>query len=834
MSTQRHLSLWLLIAALLSLPVAAAAAPDPAYTAIRNARPDGRSVPVNNLVLERDVYRFQFDSGAFHFLSPVEGRTVGAVFVGKGSYRLSPAKESERRQFALSSGADPKTFETFTDNFDDLLLLFADDTAKEIEIHAPMRTGSLDARAAALYEVYLKRQKKDFRTNFHLRVLQDVLNEPNLTSGVFMALIDGKKHTPVLAAVDPNGSEAIRIGFRMGGEDTMFFVADPNRGGIWYHCDQKGEVDRKRASPEKVLADAQHYIVETSIERDEDLAGNTEIQFQTLVPNLRVLPVDLTENLRIQEVSYAVAAEGAEPAWKPAAWVQEEKKEDAEVAVIFPEPLGKKGTGVRLKVSYKGDEVLRDGGDKNYYVGARTSWYANLGGFADPATFELTYRVPAGNEIISVGRQLEAKDEGTQSVSKWKTDHPVQVAGFNYGKFKKFEKQDEYSKVAVGVFTNPGTPNIIREINSAMSGEDFRSASWEGFETDDAAPRESLGKVNTEKLAESSLADGLNSARLFTTYFGKLPQTHVYITQQSDFGFGQSWPSLIFMPYISFLDGTQRQRLDMAGAKDFVDQVGYHEFAHQWWGHMVGAATYRDQWIEEGFSEFSAAVAVQHTRNWGEYDRFWRERRKEILNVFPGNATGAWEAGPVTNGFRLATPKNPSAYRLLIYPKGGYILHMLRMMMYDPSSQDPDAKFKDMMRDFTSTHGGKFATTADFQKIVEKHMVPAMNATGDGKMDWFFNQWVYGYEVPRYVSDLKISSSGGDYVITGTIRQEGVSKDFRALVPIYVELSKTETARVALLPLVGESSSQVNLTVKLPKKPRRALVNARGELLARD
>lgn len=836
MPAYRHLCLRLSIAVLLFLPLAASAAPDPAYTALRNARIDGRSVPVNGLVVERDVYRFQFDSGAFHFLAPVDGRTVGAVFVGKGSYRLSPAKESERRQLALSSGADPKTFETLSDDFEQLVLLFADDTAKEIEFNAqsPMKTGSPDSRAVEVYDNYLKRQKKDFRTNFHLRVLQDLLNEPNLSSGVFMAFIDGKKYPPALAAVDPNGAEALRVGFRLGGEDTLFLVFDANRGGFWYHCDQKGEVDRKRAAPEKFLTDVLDYTIDTNIQRNEDLAGTTIVRFQPLVANLRVVPVFLLRTLRIQDASYTTA-EGDSPEWKPLAFVQEEEKEDANVAVIFPEPLAK-GATVRMKVSYKGDKVLRDGGDKNYYVGARESWYPNLGIFTDQAMYELTYRVPAGNEIISVGKQIEKRDEGTQSVSKWKTEHPVQVAGFNYGKFQKFEKKDEISKLSIEVYTNPGTPDIIREIKAAMSGdEDFRSASWEGFETEDAAPRESLGTMNTAKLAEAAITDGINSAQLFTAYFGKLPQSHVAITQQSDFGFGQSWPSLIFLPYISFLDGTQRNRLGMgAGTKDFVDVVGPHEFAHQWWGHRVGAATYRDQWIEEGFSEFSAALVVQHTRNWGAYDRFWSERRKEILSVVPGNATGAWEAGPVTQGYRASTQRNPAAYRLLAYPKGGYILHMLRMMMYDPTAQDPDAKFKEMMWDFTSTYGGKFASTADFQKIVEKHMVPAMNATGDGKVDWFFNQWVYGYEVPRYVSDLKIKTSGDESVITGTVRQEGVSKDFRALVPIYVELSKTETARVALLPLVGESSSQVNLTVKLPKKPRRALVNARGELLARD
>ncbi|MFL6196768.1 MAG: M1 family aminopeptidase [Thermoanaerobaculia bacterium] len=817
-----------LLALVLVPSLAGAAAADPTYAALRAARPDGRAVPVSGLVLERDVYRFQFDSGAFHFLAPVAGRTVGAVFVGRGSYRLSPAKESERRQLALASGGD-RNFETLADDFDSLVLLFADDTAQEIELHAPVKAGAPDGRAVDVYEGYLKRQRKEYHNNFQLRVLQDLLNQPGLMSGVFMAFIDGKKYPPALAAVDPNGAEALRVGFRLGEEDTVLFVPDANKGGLWYHCDRKGEVDSKRRSPEKKLTDTLDYTVETTIERDTDLAGATTIRFQALVPGVRVLPVNLQPTLRIQEGSFAVeAAGGGEPAWKPVAFVQEEEKEDSDVAVIFPEPLAK-GSTVRLKLAYKGDKVLYDGGDKNYFVRARESWYPNLGAFSDPAAFDLTYRVPAGNDIISVGKKLEERTEGKQTVSHWRTDMPVQVAGFNYGKFKATERRDETSGIDVQVYTNPGTPDIIRRINSTMSAGSFDDDEEEG-----PAPGASLGKVNTGRLAEGALADALNSARLFTAYFGPLPQSHVAVTQQSDMSFGQSWPSLIFMPYMAFLDGTQRQRLGMVGAKDFVDQVGYHEFAHQWWGHLVGAETYRDQWLEEGFSEFSASLAVQRTRGWGEYDRFWRERRKEILDKFPGNAFAAWEAGPITSGWRLSTPRTPAAYRLSIYPKGGYVLHMIRMMMYDWSSKDPDARFIQMMKDYTSTYGGKFASTADFQKVVERHMVGAMNATGDGRMDWFFKQWVYGTEVPRYVSDLKVEMSGEEAHIHGTVRQEGVGKDFRALVPLYVEFGKNETARVGMLPLVGEASIPVDVKLKLPKKPRKALINAHGEVLARE
>jgi len=130
--------------------------------------------------------------------------------------------------------------------------------------------------------------------------------------------------------------------------------------------------------------------------------------------------------------------------------------------------------------------------------------------------------------------------------------------------------------------------------------------------------------------------------------------------------------------------------------------------------------------------------------------------------------------------------------------------------------------------------GGKFASTAGFQKVVERHMVPAMNATGDGKLDWFFNQWVYGTEIPRYTSDLKVEAAGEETHIHGTIRQQGVSKDFRAIVPIYVEFGKNETARIGMLPLIGEVSVPVDVKLKLPQKPRRAYLNAHGEVLTRE
>jgi hypothetical protein len=806
MSRTRAFFAALLLAAAFAIP--AQAATDPTYAALRGAKLDGRKIPVQNLVLERDAFRFQLDSGALYLLAPVEGKTVGAVFVGQGSYRLTPSTPAETRQLALASGAGANDrFELLTDNFEDLLLLFTDNTLAELERHAAVQTGSPDARAAGIYDEWLKRQRKVFRANFQLRILEDLLNTPGRTDGVFVALVNGRKTPPALAAVDPDGAEALRISSRLGGEDTVFWVAGTSdKAGVWYLCDRKDEVTRHQPTPEKRLADALDYSIETTVERDADIVGRTTVRFQPRVEGLRVLPVYLMSKLRIGEASYAVETAGAEPAWKPLAWVQEDDKEDADAAVIFPEPLPRNAT-VRLRLAYKGNEVLIGVDGNTYAVMARESWYPNLGIFSDTATFDLTYRIPARLDVISVGRKVEERTEGKQKISVWKTDSPVQVAGFNYGSFKEYDRKDDVSGMQVAVFTGTDHPNFGEE----------------------------AGLISGAKLADSAAVDGLNSARIYHTYFGPLPQTQVAITQQAQMFFGQSWPSLIFMPYTAFMTGTQRQAVGLGGLQDFIESVGYHEFAHQWWGHLVGAATYRDQWLEEGFSEFSAALVLQHTQGLGAYADFWHDARKRIFAKYPGNSMAHDQAGPISQGWRLSTARTPSAYQAMIYSKGGYVLHMLHVLMLDPGAKNPDERFIAMMKDFTSTYGGKLATTADFQKVVERHMVPAMNATGDGKMDWFFNQWVYGTQVPRFESDLKFEKAGADeYRIYGQVSQKEVGKDFRTMVPLQVDFGKGNFARLGLLGMTGEATVPIDVKIKLPRAPKRVVVNAMGEVLARE
>ena len=180
----------------------------------------------------------------------------------------------------------------------------------------------------------------------------------------------------------------------------------------------------------------------------------------------------------------------------------------------------------------------------------------------------------------------------------------------------------------------------------------------------------------------------------------------------------------------------------------------------------------------------------------------------------------------MTQGYRLNSGKTGNIARVLIYPKGAYILHMLRMMMY-AQNKGGDLRFQEMMKDFVKTHFNQDVSTEDFKAIVEKHMTPEMNVTGNGKMDWFFNQWVYGTQVPAYKLEYNVSSDG---VLNAKVTQSGVSDNFVMLVPIYIDMGKG-WAKLGAARMTGNTTIDIK-DIKLPVAPKRVAVCAMNDVLA--
>src|SRR5205814_1583409 len=137
----------------------------------------------------------------------------------------------------------------------------------------------------------------------------------------------------------------------------------------------------------------------------------------------------------------------------------------------------------------------------------------------------------------------------------------------------------------------------------------------------------------------------------------KMLFTRIAMTQQPAPNFGQAWPTLVYMPFTAFQDATQRW-LETGSVRmatnDFFQYVGPHEIAHQWWGHAIGWKSYRDQWMSEGFAEFSASLYAQIVRGQDKFQDFWENQRKLIIESRPQTRDRKpYTVGPVTQGYRL-------------------------------------------------------------------------------------------------------------------------------------------------------------------------------------
>jgi len=319
--------------------------------------------------------------------------------------------------------------------------------------------------------------------------------------------------------------------------------------------------------------------------------------------------------------------------------------------------------------------------------------------------------------------------------------------------------------------------------------------------------------------------------QLCAYFFGRSPYEDIYITEQPDFNFGQSWPNLVYLPISAYTDSTQRWML-FGGINSkftgFVQEVKPHEVAHQWWGHAVGWASYHDQWLSEGFAEFSAGLFLQGAfKNWQkDYLDFWDRLRQRILekNNF-GVAPN--DAGPLWMGLRLISPHTENAYQNVTYPKGAYVLQMLRSMMY----KDGDTAFIEMMHDFVEQHRDRPASTESFKAVTEKHMTKEMDLQGNGRLDWFFNEWVYGTQVPRYRFAYHLSPVDGNKVkLHMTIAQSEVDEHFAMLVPVFADFGNS-MVRIRQVGIAGNTTRSWD--VFLPRQPKKVVLNAYKEILER-
>jgi hypothetical protein len=117
---------------------------------------------------------------------------------------------------------------------------------------------------------------------------------------------------------------------------------------------------------------------------------------------------------------------------------------------------------------------------------------------------------------------------------------------------------------------------------------------------------------------------------------------------------------------------------------------------------------------------------------------------------------------------------------------------------------------------------------------MEKTMPKSLDLRGDGKLDWFFDEFVYGTELPHYTASSDFSV-GADGVTTAHLKitQSNVSNTFVMRVPVYLQLQDGQTKRIFNAVMHGNAT--IDQTVQLGHLPLAAkaiVVNYNADILA--
>lgn len=727
--------------------------PSSVFKTLLDLEPDpARGAAVANLVLSRGTGRIELQDGTLWLAKPVNGRVVGAMFVGTATFRFTAPTAIERGQLARlvgDSALDAKVKR--------VLFLFTDSTLAELERSVTFRPLAPVSAASGLANDALSYIKPKDDESFGPELMLPLLN--NNETGAFYAHIDRDGASPVMLQIDPLSAEPVRL------------LTKARRVG-WVRTTESAA----QFGPAPVPTDgsdviAPYAVADYRIDATLARTGMGEARFSATT-TMRItasaavgpwLPFSLAAGVTVDS---ATAPDGT-------ALPFEKAKDGTLLWLRLPEALSAGGATV-VRLAYGGDLIDRFG--DFFFLKSSTLWYPRPLDMKQHAQFDMTFHTPASYRFVSVGVLKDSTVADKVLTTRWVSEVPMRNVSFNIGFFEDHV-----------VASNGKRP----EITVLHSDQALRS----------------FGMRSLSKAKESVGQDVSQAAEFFTAMFGDVGHKRLYATI-IPYGHGEAFPGLIHLSYSTFASGE-------GGMDDFNQFFRAHEVAHQWWGIGVDFASYRDQWLSEGFANFSGLWYTQIVQKQNDYYFDQLERWKADLKARQR------EVGPVGLGYRTATASDGSEYNLVVYQKGAWTLHMLRILMLDLRTMKED-RFEATMRDYFETYKGHAASTDDFRRVAEKH--------AGADLGWFFDQWLTTTAIPEYkVAWRAEAGEGGRYTVRMRVKQQKVPESFLAYVPVTIQLEGGQVARLRVK--VQGALTEVDLP-PMPTKPTSLVFNDLSGVLA--
>lgn len=806
---------------------------------------ESRVARIREATIDRGPLHIALDDGTIAFTEDVAGHVTGAFFEGDGEVLLLPPNQPERASMTLFTGAA-----ILEERFLTAYFRFNDNTFAELQPslrpadNAHEFISQWNETARNLAEGDALRLLLSFS---RLLPTSEGTTEPAGMAGATAETNDRMLHARVQGRnlgnfdlrYDAAATEQISAGQLRTVEGTSYYD-------VWTSFSLRQLVNRQEAisgvtggAGKSDAIRIPDYKIRAEVKPPTELNAEAWLPIEVRQGGQRAVIFELSRYLRITRVD----ADG-----HPVEFIQNQALEGTQlarrgndlVAVVFPQPL-RTGQTVKLHFVY-GGEVISEAGGGLLYVGARGTWYPNRG--LVMSNFDLEFHYPAPWTLLATGRRADAgpasapdagsPNSGVEQVSRWVSERPLPVAGFNLGRYTRATAHAGSVLVETYAAANVerGFPKAPAQVvPPPMPGPPgMRNQTMIAMPALPPSPAR-----NAQPVADKSA----RAIEFYARRFGPYPYTSLALTQMPGV-LSQGWPGLIFLSSFSFLTPAEKSRLRMTPVEATLsEEVIAHETAHQWWGDLIGWSSYRDQWIVEALANYSSLMMLE-ADNPSQFRAVLEKYRQDLLEKNKTDEAQLLDAGPVTLGGRLSSSHFPDGYEAISYGRGTWLLHMLRSMMRDPArnparsakaAQPGDEPFVRALRKLSERYQGKSITTSDFLRVFEEELPPSLWYEDRQSLDWFYQGWVNGTAVPRIeLQGVKYADKGGSTSISGTILQKSAPRDLVTSVPVYAVVA----GRSVFVGRIFADGLETAFHLTAPAGTRRLMLDPNQTVLTRS
>ena len=654
-----------------------------------------------DLVVRAEDLELRLDEGDV-FVSTVPGGITAAVLMGRGEMIFTPAPPAEQRQIALLTDGP-----SLRQRFNAAMVRMSPSDAPATLPSAALTSVPVDPRQLTrAREVFDQEVPKSYSVD-----LADLSRDawsllPSL--GDMLAEVRTRKYGTLTYAHDGSDQEDISLFDRERRRNLSIYAsrARLESRGRWYDEDDVAEVD--------VL----DYNVDTTFTPDRFwMEGQTRLRLKVRAYALNAITIRLAERLVVRSVvseehgrllHIRVRNQNSIVVNLP-----DTLRRDDELTLTVRyagrhEPQGLERENLALTPQIQTSEIAFQAPEPHFLYSSRSYWYAQAPQ-SDYATATIRFTVPTPYGVVCSGAQASGSPvsvDGTQgtgprSIFVYAANRPLRYLACVVTRFSGGESR----QITVGSTVVP-----LRVTSTARQRGRARDLL---VRTADVMAHygELIGEVPypnlTVAVVESQVPGG-HAPGYVAIVYQPLPTT----------------------PYV--------WRDDPANFDDYPDFFLAHELAHQWWGQAVGWKNYHEQWLSEGFAQYFAALFAE--------ERSGPQALESLVRQMAGWAIEESGQGPVHLGYRLGHLRGEGRiFRALVYNKGGAVLHMLRRLLGD------DAFFEGL-RAFFQEFKFRKAGTDDLRQALER--------VSGRPLDAFFEQWIYGQDVPEVSIKWQVVDDG--------------------------------------------------------------------------